>query len=917
MKGLVFCVALALVCPIAWGQLEGDDNIVVPDMPSADMRMSWKDFKELLVLMQPAAETEEEEAEPLFPWSISAVTYAADARDDGAVRVRARFEIQVWAEDWVAIPIIGTAVALSEVKLDGQPFFLKQSKEWSLLITNSPGAHTLEVAFFVPTTEKDGTVHFKFPSAAAAVTQMKMRLGLDAAGVSSPMAAGVQTSKQKGYQEAEIFLRSADSVQVSWRRPTQTVAKPVAPPPRVASEVLTWVEVTESFLMCEATVNYEVLRGATDRFTFQLPLDAIVLDVNGAGADWTTVEMDGMQQVQVAVNHEVTGQYPLKLRWEWPITPGDSALNVPRLVTEDVARQAGRIYIAAEGNIKVSVSGDSTNVMRTAPDSHAWPEKPAPVLHAFRYGRPDYALQLNIHTEQPRVACEANTLASAGGRLLTLESQVVYTVLRGEVSRLSLALPLDVKLLDVEGEGMEWTVAESETDQTITVNLNGGVRDLYSLLLRYEAPVLESDAAVNIPVLTVHDVARQTGHVAVATGGNVKVDVAAEAEGATRIDVTELPPAVNAAAQSPILHAFEYLEPNYTVPLTIQRLDDVAVRVASIDHAQLTTVVSEEGMVITRARYVVRNNQRQFLRIDPGPDVEIWGAQVDGRVVSPAKDTDSESAVLLQLRKSHEGTTGLGGFPVELIYMKRMESPRGLTHTLGLTAPSTDILIDAVNWEVLLPKGRHYVTSSGDVEALKSAKRGSHPDRGELLMGEVQNIMRFREGIERFMITDINNPAGSAVGQSKTFGGKAYAQGIDTPASTRLAGVLPVHINLPQTGVAHLFSRKLVPQSKALSLQIRTYNTSFSKGIGWMAYPVAIFLGILLAHLVRHGAQRNREALGLVVLATLTGWILWFASQTAPAGYIVVALCVALGATAYALYRYFEYPRSADSGGVS
>ena len=45
---------------------------------------------------------------------------------------------------------------------------------------------------------------------------------------------------------------------------------------------------------------------------------------------------------------------------------------------------------------------------------------------------------------------------------------------------------------------------------------------------------------VEIPILKAHEVARQTGNIAIITGGNVKIDVDGELEGVTRIDPSEL-----------------------------------------------------------------------------------------------------------------------------------------------------------------------------------------------------------------------------------------------------------------------------------------------------------------------------------------------------------------------------------------
>ena len=793
---------------------------VVPDLPSADMRLSWGDFRELLQLLQPAMKPEKDKPEPPWPWAVTGARYQLDATDGRTVRAEVTFDIEVWAEGWTTIPLLGNTVAVSSVQIDGEPSALREEGEWFNLLLQAPGHYQLEVSFFAQPLEVDGDVTLQFAAAAAPVTEVRLLLGADAAAVSSPNAARVTMESKEGHQEAVLALRPAADFQLHWRRPSRVKETAPPPPPRITAEIVTQVRLSEGLLEGTTQVNYEVLRGSASQFVLELPKGLVLLSVEGKGLEWTLEEDPETQRLQLALNYGASGAYPVTLRYERPLAADAGPVTLPNIVARDVARQGGIVGISAARNFSVEIADPTRGVTRTEPEGQFNLGLDWAILHAFRYSQTDYELTAAASVIEPRIVAETEMLASMSASAFHARANVHFQALRGETRHLSFTVPADASILSVEGPGMDWFAVDSGEGQRIEVALNEPLRDQYGLVVVLERNVESGEEAVSIPPITIHDVVRQHGWVGIAAAGNVKVDVGSGTEGLTRIDETELPAAVRAMADSPVLHAFEYQEGPFVLPVHITRLDDVAVRVAAIDSVEIATVLTDE-MIITRARYWVRNNQRQFLRIDPGPAVEIWGAQVDGHVASPAKDPDSETGVLLRMRKSEEGTTGLGSFPMDLIYMQRPPATGFWRRSLALRAPATDILADRIMWTVYVPEGARLYAVTGDWKPAVFQADLTSPDRGTMTLGQPETIRRLREGIERFLITDINNPAGSAASQSKTFSDRTYPAAHLEEASVRLAGVLPVHVNLPQTGFPHRFERVLVPQGETLRLTLK------------------------------------------------------------------------------------------------
>ncbi|MBI2424224.1 MAG: hypothetical protein HYV27_15440 [Candidatus Hydrogenedentes bacterium] len=835
-----------------------DTEWIVPELPSADMRLSWSDFRTLLQLLPTAAQTGREKPDPPpWPWAVTSARYHLDATDHPAVPAELSLEVEVWADAWTTIPLLGNSIAVSSVSIDGTASSLRDQDGWFTLLLKDPGHYRVDIAFFAQTVEADGEVTLQFPAVAAPVTEVLLLLGGDAAAVSSPNAARVTLHSNADGQEALLALKPAETLQLHWQRPSLVKEKLPPAPPRITADLRTQVRLSGGLLEGTARVNFEVLRGAVNRFALELPKDVVLLEVEGGDLEWTLEDEPAVQCLHLVPASSVSGVYPVTLRYEQLLAEDAGPVTLPKIVARDVARQSGAIGISTARNFSMEIAEPTLGVTRTDPEGQFALGLDWEILHAFRYSQTDYQLTVAAAVIQPRIAAETEMLASVSPTAFHVRANVHYRVLRGESSRLALALPAGVSVLSVTGPGMDWYAVDSDGGQRIEVELNEPLTDRCTVHLLLERNVENLEEAVPVPPVTVLDAVRQSTWIGIAAAGNVKVDVGADTAGLGRLDESELPAGVRALAESPILHAFSSQSPTFVLPLLLSRLDDVAVRVAAIDAAELTTVVSDE-MLITRARYWVRNNQRQFLRIDPGPDVEIWGAQADGHAASPAKDPESEHGVLLPMRKSVEGAGGLGSFPMEIIFMQRPPLPRFGRLALALRAPATDILADRMAWTVYVPEGYRVSASAGDLAPVALPVILPSPNRGAMTLGNPETIYRLREGIERFFITDINNPAGSTAAQSKDFAGQTYAAAEAGEASVRLAGVLPVHINLPQTGVPHRFERALAPQGAALHLNLALTNARLIWA--WAAASALSFFLLVLAIRFRAPLQERASA---------------------------------------------------------
>src|SRR5207302_5185551 len=109
--------------------------------------------------------------------------------------------------------------------------------------------------------------------------------------------------------------------------------------------------------------------------------------------------------------------------------------------------------------------------------------------------------------------------------------------------------------------------------------------------------------------------------------------------------------------QSPSLIAFR-LRPaegktSRSLSIDVARYTPQAVLSANIEEADYSALVTTDGKLLVQSRFAVRNNQRNFLKLNLPADAVLWSASVAGRPIRPGRAPDG--SLLLPLEKTSSG----------------------------------------------------------------------------------------------------------------------------------------------------------------------------------------------------------------------------------------------------------------------
>jgi hypothetical protein len=238
----------------------------------------------------------------------------------------------------------------------------------------------------------------------------------------------------------------------------------------------------------------------------------------------------------------------------------------------------------------------------------------------------------------------------------------------------------------------------------------------FALTISAEKILPHAAQAAGYAGFTVVDAIREKGFLGVELKGAAEVNVSS-VQGADVLDVSELPGSLIGRSLKPLIFGFKYLRSPYALVLDIKKHEEVRVISTVIDLASGVTLITEDGKIVHRIVYSVRNTSKQFLELALPKDAELWSVFVDG---APAKPRRSDGKILIPLNRSREGASGLAAFDVEVIYHQKA-ARFGAVGRRSAEFPVPDVIISQALWSVYLPVGYDYLRFGGSVEKEKSA----------------------------------------------------------------------------------------------------------------------------------------------------------------------------------------------------
>ena len=247
--------------------------------------------------------------------------------------------------------------------------------------------------------------------------------------------------------------------------------------------------------------------------------------------------------------------------------------------------------------------------------------------------------------------------------------------------------------------------------------------------------------------------------------------------------------------------------------VTVSRYTPQAVLVANVEEARYEVLASEDGKMLVRARYAVRNNQRAFLALKLPAQSILWSAALEGRPIRPGVSADG--GYLLPLLKGRAGESA-PTFAVELVYLQRMPAwtDKGEAR---VELPAVDLPVSRTGLVV-----NHSPRFSGRAQAWASS--GPKPEQGPWSVRRsrtrTSDVGPRRASSRHHRHHRRNAPSGEA-GDREGASAKALVDRFRKDMGRTAAGTIPVNVAVPDIGPSFFAAAELTAEAQAPALNVQ------------------------------------------------------------------------------------------------
>jgi hypothetical protein len=397
-----------------------------------------------------------------------------------------------------------------------------------------------------------------------------------------------------------------------------------------------------------------------------------------------------------------------------------------------------------------------------------------------------------------RTRARVTVLVALGEDSTQVTSSVQIDVTQGLARSAVITLPAGLVVNQVAGAAVaDWNV----DDCTLTVTFLEPIATQASVVITGDVRA-PREGPVAIPIVRMPSAERETGGVAVDVVGAGEI-AGREPRGLEPADAADLGDII-AGHESPSMVAFRFTPLSGSAPrsltVNVTRYTAQAVLVANVEEARYDLLWGEDGKMLVRARYAVRNNQRSFLALTLPPQSVLWSASLAGRPVRPG--VSSGGGLLLPLRKgrtNEEAPT----FVVELLYLQRVPewTEKGDAH---LALPAVD-----------LPVSRTGLTLH------HSPRYGIDPKPGAFRLEQDPGpwSSALRAGAERAALV-APPPAPAQGGGRDSSELKVLMDRFQKEAFRTRPGVIPIAITFPAIGPSVFLAAELTPETSTPSVDV-------------------------------------------------------------------------------------------------
>ena len=430
----------------------GAETASLPLPTTGNVTLTLAEYNRLVELATKAGKTHEK---PPLPYALKRAEMKLHVASQ-TVLGTLQLDGEVFSKGAAKVPLT-TGLTILNARQEGKSLPLEEEGSTSMAIL--PGATEFSVALDtgLPLVIEAGRASFNLPVPAAGSVRLQLVIPGDHSLVR--ISPGLITSRttEKGQTTLEATLVPGQTANVSWV--TGIVQVPVVKHEvRFLSDVKTLVTVNDEELRIAALADITVIQGDPTQFVAEIPEGYEITGVSGATVDSSEVEKD---KLIVRLNSSAPRSHEFLISMERPLS--GTRADAPFISFKDTQRETGEALVEGTGAMELTATEGGGLKRMDLKEINPYLRSLArfPLQAAFRYHRqpteiPTLALEWTRFPDSTVLAAVAEhavvtTLVTVEGRTLT---EVKLTVKNQAQPFLKVGLPKGATIVsaDVAGE---------------------------------------------------------------------------------------------------------------------------------------------------------------------------------------------------------------------------------------------------------------------------------------------------------------------------------------------------------------------------------------------------------------------------------------------------------------------------------
>ena len=447
--------------------------------------------------------------------------------------------------------------------------------------------------------------------------------------------------------------------------------------PRITLDSLVEARLAPDELMVDLLAVYTIERAGVFQLAVNLPADMEVRQVRGieaAGAQAVAVDNFHVQEgparrLLVDLSRKAMGRVALTVKLVRRLSEPDLlaptgkkvevALGVPRVASEGIEHDTGRLVVYAPETLQVSATTeglrviDVTKALELTGGSSPFLREAAgerPVL-AYAYADEKAAATLAAERRAPQLTVRQALTARVEAGVVKYDARFYYDIRYGSVKTLRIDVPAalvkDKKLRNTTAGVREEEMSPAPADLAkdyVAWQLSGEKEfaGQQIITLTWESPIEKLDVGKSVTIAVPHlkpQGGRAHGQIILTRAEMIDLGGPENPAGLRAIDPQHDVPAEDRKADAVLAYEFEA---DWTLSVTATRYESEDVKRTSIERALVRAVITGAENASVQALYRMRSsNQRLALALPAGVEFADQPLRVNGRSASLEKGKDA------------------------------------------------------------------------------------------------------------------------------------------------------------------------------------------------------------------------------------------------------------------------------------